>query len=101
MQIIIIKSVKKFLRKLEPNLRTKVYRHIAMLTQHGLELGMPFSKRLIKNLYELRVLGILNVRIFYTTDKDLIWLLHAFIKTTHKTPQRHMELGIKRLKDLT
>ena len=101
MQVIIIKPVKKFLKSLEPHLKKKVYRHIGILKEYGLDLAMPFSKRLAKDLHELRILGIVNVRIFYTPQKDSIWLIHGFIKSTHKIPIRRMELGYKRLKDLT
>lgn len=101
MQVITIKPVIKFLKALEPQLKKKVYRHIGILKAHGLDLSMPFSKRLAKDLYELRILGTVNVRIFYTPKEDSIWLLHGFIKTTHKIPLRHMELGYRRLKNLT
>lgn len=101
MQIITPKPVEKFLKGLEPQLKIKVYRHIDMLKEYGFNLSMPFSKRLSKNFYELRILGTVNVRIFYASVGDSIWLLHGFLKTTHRIPSRHLKLGYQRLKDLT
>ncbi len=100
MQVIYLKPVQKFLVGLEPMLKAKVLRHIDMLIYHAMNLSMPFSKRISKDLYELRILGVVNVRIFYTIKDAKIWLLHGFIKTTHKIPRRHLDLGYKRLKDL-
>ena len=37
--------------------------------------------------------------IFYVEDDTLI-LLHAFIKKTQKTPQKELDIAIKRYKDL-
>lgn len=101
MPIIFIKSVRKFLDQLNPILYAKVSRHITLLKSSGKGLGMPFSKRMDKNLYELRILGVINVRIFYTFQDNQIILLHAFIKTTHKTPLKHTRTAKQRLQTLT
>ncbi len=50
-----------------------------------------------KNIYELRVLGGLSVRIFYTFYNDNIWVLHAFIKKSQKIPKKELEIVINRL----
>ncbi len=101
METITVKPVEKFLQGLDPVLWGQVNRYRDILTEEGKNLHMPYSKKISKNLYELRILGVINVRVFYTFKSDKIILLHGFIKTTHKIPSRHMTLGMKRLKALT
>lgn len=100
MIIVILRPVQKFLKGLEENLRSKIYRHINLLDEQAIGLSMPFSKKIAKNFYELRVLGVINVRIFYTFHAGTIYLLHGFIKTTHKIPAKHLKLGQRRLKNI-
>lgn len=53
------------------------------------------------NLFELRVRGQQEIRIFYTFYDDKAILLHVFIKKTQKTPAREIEIAINKFKQLT
>jgi len=89
-------SVKKFIRSLEKPTTTKVLRMIDLLERYGLNLQMPHSRRLEKNLFELRIRGQQEVRIFYTF-RDGAVLIHGFIKKTQKTPKEELETAHKKL----
>lgn len=40
-------------------------------------------------------------RIIFYVEDDTMVLLHAFIKKTQKTPQKELDVAIKRYKDLS
>ncbi len=89
-------SVKKLIRNLEKPTASKVFRMIDLLERYGFGLKMPHSRRIDKNLYELRIRGRQEVRIFYAFHNDAI-LLHGFVKKTGKTPERELEVVRRKL----
>ena len=70
--------------------------------QYGYPVGMPLT-RVLKgtNLEEVRC-KISNgiARIIFCVEDNTIVLLHAFIKKTQKTPQKELDVAIKRYKEL-
>ncbi len=62
----------------------------------------PLSKYLEQGLWELRIkAGSDILRIIYTFQKrQIIILLHVFIKKQQKTPERELEIARKRLKEI-
>ena len=71
--------------------------------QYGYPIGMPLTRVLqgTGGLEEVRSNvsnGIARV-IFYVEDNTMV-LLHAFIKKSQKTPQKDLDVAIKRYKEL-
>lgn len=71
--------------------------------QYGYPVGMPLTRILhgTNGLEEVRCKlsnGIARI-IFYVENNTMI-LLHAFIKKTQKTPQKDLDIAIKRYKKL-
>jgi phage-related protein len=66
-------------------------------------LREPYSKKLVgyKNLFELRTVGASAIRLFYTVQNDIFYVLHAFNKKSQKTPQKEINTAVKRIKSLT
>ena len=91
------KPVEKFINSLDPNTIAKVIHNIDLLEKYGNLLRMPHSRRLVKDLYELRVKGKEEIRILYTFKSRNIYLLHAFKKKSQKTPKREMAKALKRI----
>ncbi len=91
------RPVEHFLRALPVSPRTKAARILKLLQVYGPELGMPQAKRITTNLYELRVRGEIEIRIFYAFKHNTIYLLHIFQKKGQKTPLRDLEMARKRL----
>lgn len=91
------KPIKDFIKSLSYEIGPKVVRGIDLLEKFGNLLGMPHSKRIGPNIYELRIRGKEEIRIFYTFKKNNIYLLHAFQKKTQKIPRKEFETAIKRL----
>lgn len=90
-------SIKKALFKLESSSVTKVLRTIDLLERFGKDLRMPHSKKISENLFELRVKGKQEIRIFYTFRKNYGALLHLFVKKSQKTPLKELSTAQRRL----
>ncbi len=94
-------NVKEFVSHFERSTKAKIDRHIYLLSVISNRLGMPYSKRISKNLYELRIRGNFEVRIFYCFHKNCAVLVHGFVKKTQKTPSKEIETALNRIKGLT
>lgn len=73
--------------------------------QFGYPIGMPLTRILhgTEGLEEVRchISGGQIARIVFYVEDNVMVLLHAFIKKTQKTPQKDLDLAIKRYKDLS
>ena len=98
--IVQFNKVEEFLLKLPDNARAKISSDIFMLRQYGPFLRQPFSKKITKDLFELRIKGKDSTRIFYAFFKNRIYLLHAFRKKSQKTPQKEIKIALDRIKKL-
>lgn len=101
MGIVYHDEIKAFIKTLEKSTQSKVVRGIELIEQYGQNLGMPHVKKITASLYELRIRGQQEVRIFYAENHGRAILLHGFVKKTKKTPQREIETAQKRLMVLT
>lgn len=90
-----------FIQKLDKQTAAKIARLIGVLGQQGPFLHMPYSKKITNDIYELRIRGKQEIRIFYTFKRNTIYLLHIFQKKTQKIPTYEIEVAQKRLKYLT
>lgn len=90
--------VYEFIQSFEMKTRAKITSTIDLLIEHGVNLGLPYSKKLIGSyLWEIRILGTNNLRIFYVAivNKQFL-LLHGFKKKKQKTDKREIRLAEKR-----
>ena|SRR3989338_940204 len=102
MQVIFFSpKIEEYLRSLELPASTKSFRYIKLLESYGNNLGMPYSKQLSTNFYELRIRGQQEVRIFFCFHKNTAVILHAFLKKSQKTPHYEIETALNRIKLLT
>ncbi|EKD84530.1 MAG: hypothetical protein ACD_38C00206G0004 [uncultured bacterium] len=95
------KELEDFIYSLEKQTIAKVIKTVGLLEKFGNLLTLPHSKKLYKNLFELRIRGAQEVRIFYAFHKNQAVLLHGFIKKSQKTPLKELNLALKKLKSLT
>ena len=94
------RPVEEYLAKLGTKEKTRVRFGLELLEQLGLELRAPHVKSMGNKLWELRIRGQRQHRIFYFafTGKTLI-LLHAFTKKTQQTPAAEKETAMRRMND--
>ena len=92
--------VKEFIGDQDPMTRSKIALSILLLKNQGPFLKPPYIKKLQNKLYELRISGTTQIRIFYTIQRSEYYLLHAFRKKTQKTPNRELKIAVDRMKVL-
>ncbi len=94
------KPVEDFFQKQQLSTRTKMLHLFELLEVYGSKLGMPHSKQLGSGIYELRVRGKEEIRVFYGIKQKSIYLLHAFKKQTQKTPRKELYIALNRLTEV-
>lgn len=90
-----------FINSLDGKIKSKIINAIDLLEEFGIRLGLPHVKKLIGTpLWELRIIGGDNIRIFYVaiTGKSFL-LLHAFQKKKQKTDRKEIKIAIGRLRE--
>lgn len=100
MELKILAVAQNFIDSLDESSGTKVYKGIRLLGEFGKRLSVPYSKKVGDNLYELRGLGKIQVRLLYCFENNTVWVLHGFIKKTNKIPKKELELAEQRKKQL-
>lgn len=96
------KVVEDFIDGLDVTARSKTVRQIELLATYGVELGMPHAKLLGGGLFELRVRGKREVRVFYVhIATRRIILLHSFIKKSQATPKKELDIARKRQQEVS
>ena len=101
MDIKVEESVQKFVHGLEKPTISKFSKLVDLLEQFGSQLPMPYSRKVSNKLFELRIRGQQEARIFYTFYQGRIILFHGFIKKTQKIPRKEIETALKKLGALT
>lgn len=93
--------VDEFVEQLDVKAQNKIIQVLSLLKEFGINLGMPHSKKLSGTpLWELRILGNDNIRIFYITQSGKTFLLlHAFQKKKQKTDKKEIKIALDRLMD--
>lgn len=90
-----------FIENLPEKAQSKLSNTFSMLQQFGTQLGEPHAKKLTGTpLWEIRILGQDNIRIFYiVSGKHTFLLLHGFVKKKQKTPTKEISVALVRLKE--
>ena len=93
-------QLENFIYSLDKATFAKVLRTIDLLEMFGNQLTLPHSKKVQARLFELRILGKQQVRIFYTFHKEEAFLLNDFVKKSNRIPKKELSLAIQKLKTL-
>lgn len=88
-----------FIQSLDVKVQNKIADVLDSLEEFGILLGSPHSKKLAGTpLWELRILGGDNIRIFYVAVVNRRFLiLHVFQKKKQKTDSKEIKTAINRL----
>ena len=98
-----ISPIKNFLDKSNETVRTKILRQLKYVQEFGLTRAVPNLRKLSNTpLWELRILGKDNIRIFCVSlpNKE-IKVLHIFSKKKQKTPQKEIATALRRYQETT
>ncbi|OGG63337.1 hypothetical protein A3C21_03790 [Candidatus Kaiserbacteria bacterium RIFCSPHIGHO2_02_FULL_59_21] len=95
--LITLSPVRSFIDELPLETRERVYHSLALLRTFGRQLPPPDSKKVTRELLELRIRGKTQVRILYGFFGNSAVLTSAFKKKSGKIPLREIELAPARL----
>jgi phage-related protein len=89
--------VREWLKSLEPEDRKGIGEDIKDV-ELSWPIGMPLVRSLGRGLWEVRssLLQGRIARVLFCLEDQRMVLLHGFVKTSRKTPQRDMNLALKR-----
>ena len=93
--------VREWLKRLDQEDRWQIGEDLKKL-EYGWPIGMPLCRSSTKGLWEVRSAlshGRIARVLFCIHDQHLV-ALHGFIKKTQKTPQRDLDLALKRKKEV-
>lgn len=75
----------------------KILRYISLLQMYGTRAGLPASRHIEGDIWELRPM---NDRFFFAYWKDDTFvILHHYIKKSQKAPRQEIEQAKRHLKD--
>ena len=94
------KHLEDFVHSLERATFNRVIRMIDYLEKMGHQIRMPHAKKISHNLFELRIKGAEQVRIFFAYHHHKIFLLHGFTKKTQQIPLAELRLAEQKLRSL-
>ena len=86
-------EIEKFISSLEKSSIARVLRTIDLFEMFGNELGSPHTKKIEPRLFELRIRGKQEIRIFYTFSSGAAVLLHGFMKKAQCIPKKEIEIA--------
>ncbi len=93
----VLEYVADFLDDLPVELYARCVKKLKLFEEFGFLLSKTDLKKINKNIWELRP-G--DIRILIGKAKGCMWALHAFPKTSQKTPIKEIKLADKRLREL-
>ncbi len=94
------RPVEDFIKDQDEATYAKILTAISLLRNGGPFLKPPYIKKLQNKLYELRISGVVAIRIFYTIQNNEYYLLHAFKKKTQKIPTKELKIAIDRIREV-
>lgn len=88
-------KIGRFIRKLDPHLAERVLNTIDLIELYGHELRMSHTKPIGSGLHELRLVGGYKVRILYSMQENIAYILHVFDKKMSAIPQKDLEYALR------
>ncbi len=95
-------KVQKIIDKWPVGIKAFYARTTERMIVFGPNLGMPFTRSMGENLFEIRARGKEGIgrAFFCTAIGRKIVILHAFIKKTKKTPRKELDIARERLSEV-
>ena len=94
--------IREYINSLDDKTRNKIWAYTEKLKQLGPKLKMPYSRKVSRNIYELRVqyTGMqFRFLYFYWIENDIV-IVHVVEKKRQKLRMRDINLAEKRRKEI-
>ena len=99
-KVLLETEVVRFISKLQKSTQSKYERLRQLLIIHGPDLGMPHARAMKSRLFELRIRGREEVRLFCITNGDEALIFYGFIKKTNKIPKQELKIILGLYKEI-
>ncbi|MDC9592194.1 type II toxin-antitoxin system RelE/ParE family toxin [Xenorhabdus sp. IM139775] len=85
-----------------PKIQARMLKLLELMEQHGANLGSPHTEPMGNGLFELRAKAQEGIGrgLFCYLDGSNIYILHAFVKKSQKTPKKDLDLAKSRMKEV-
>ncbi|WP_426577077.1 type II toxin-antitoxin system RelE/ParE family toxin [Xenorhabdus stockiae] len=85
-----------------PKIQARMLKLLELMEQHGANLGQPHTKPMGDGLFEVRAKAQEGIGrgLFCYLDGSNIYVLHAFVKKSQKTPKKDLDLAKSRMKEV-
>jgi len=97
--------LEEWLENIPPDIKARILRITEMLVNlEPFNVREPYVKHVegYNKLFEIRVKGKDGIAMvfYFTADMQKIVLLHGFIKKTQETPQKEIDIAVKRMEEI-
>lgn len=95
-------GVEDIILQMPPKIQARMIKLLELMEKHGANLGPPHTESMGHGLFEIRAKakeGVGRSLFCYLTGKR-IYVLHAFVKKSRRTPKHELELARQRQKEV-
>jgi len=94
--------VEKSFKRMNKSQQSKISKQILHLSEYGVSIHNNSLKKLSGTpLWEIRILGKDNIRLFCADTKYGVTVLHIFVKKSQKTRISDVSMAVKRLSTIS
>ncbi|ODC02576.1 hypothetical protein BFW38_02455 [Terasakiispira papahanaumokuakeensis] len=95
-------GVEDVITEMPPRIQARMIRLLELMEAHGANLGPPHTIPMGDGLFEIRAKAKEGIgRAFFCYMKgERIYVLHAFVKKSQKTPKKDLDLAKTRMKEV-
>ncbi|QEW06838.1 type II toxin-antitoxin system RelE/ParE family toxin [Nitrincola iocasae] len=96
-------GVEEAITEMPPNIQARMLRLLELMEKHGANLGAPHSTPMGDGLFEIRAKAKEGIgrAIYCYMHGEHVYILHAFIKKSQKTPKKDLNLAKTRMKKVS
>ena len=86
-----------------PRMQARMLRLLELMGEHGANLGAPHTTPMGDGLFEVRAKAKEGIgrALFCYMKGEHIYILHAFVKKSQKTPKKDLDLAKTRVKEIS
>lgn len=100
--IIFYPGVEESILNMPPKIQARMLKLLELIEKHGANLGPPHTESIGNGLFEIRAKAKEGIgrSLFCYLDGPNIYVLHAFVKKSQKTPKNDLALATGRMKEV-
>lgn len=96
-------GVEDAITEMPPKIQARMIRILELMEEHGANLGSPHTAPMGGGLFEIRAKAREGIgrALFCYMKGERLYILHAFVKKSQKTPKKDLDLAKTRMKEVS